>query len=399
MVVKVSKPEINVREKISELDKPSGTAGQAMLAAETPQEQFNLISAGRRNMIINGDMRIAQRGTSATGVTSNGYYATDRMAFYEANSGTYTVRQDNNSGLAEFPHYHHIIATTADTSLGSTELVSGLFYKIEGNDLQHLGYGTSGAKHTTLSFWVRTNVPGDYTVSIYKTFGSPRVVVPIYTIEHAGVWQYVTLVIPPDTNTGILNSNGDGLAFYFNLSSGSSYTVSEAPNWSSYTTGNWSGGHTAHWGKTTNDYWHITGVQFEVGKVATPFEHRSYGEELALCQRYCYVIGHPSQVIYLGTGSMYTTTAVNLSVPLPVQLRHNSPSFTRVANGTGNWLNVYVGATGTVSNAAPLQGDYTQSNLRLYIPGAHSGNSPSAAGAGVWSMVLAGAQLIINAEL
>ena len=289
MVVKVSKPEINVREKISELDKPSGTAGQAMLAAETPQEQFNLIGAGRRNMIINGDMRIAQRGTSATGVTSNGYYATDRMSFYEANSGTYTVRQDNNSGLAEFPHYHHIIATTADTSLGSTELVSGLFYKIEGSDLQHLGYGTSGAKHTTLSFWVRTNVPGDYTVSIYKTFGSARVVTPIYTVEHAGVWQYVTLVIPPDTNTGILNSNGDGLAFYFNLSSGSSYTVSEAPNWSSYTTGNWSGGHTAHWGKTTNDYWHITGVQFEVGKVATPFEHRSYGEELALCQRYYYI--------------------------------------------------------------------------------------------------------------
>ena len=399
MTVKITKPEINVREKISELDKPSGVAGEAMLAAETPQEQFNLIGAGRRNMIINGDMRIAQRGTSATGVTANGYYATDRMSFYEANSGTYTVRQDNNSGLAEFPHYHHIIATTADTSLGSTELVSGLFYKIEGNDLQHLGYGTSGAKHTTLSFWVRTNVPGDYTVSIYKTFGSPRVVTPIYTIEQAGVWQYVTLVIPPDTNTGILNSNGDGLAFYFNLSSGSSYTVTEAPNWSSYTTGNWSGGHTAHWGKTTNDYWHITGVQFEVGKVATPFEHRSYGEELALCQRYCYVIGHPSQVVYLGTGSMYTSTAVNLSVPLPVQLRDTSPSFTRVANSSGNWLNVYVGATGTLSNAAPLQGDYSQSNLRIYIPGAHSGSSPSAPGAGVWSMVLAGAKLIIDEEL
>jgi len=111
------------------------------------------------------------------------------------------------------------------------------------------------------------------------------------------------------------------------------------------------------------------------------------------------VIGHPSQVIYLGTGSMYTSTAVNLSVPLPVQLRSTSPSFSRVTNGTGNWLNVYVGATGTVSNASPLQGDYTQSNLRIYIPGAHSGSSPSAPGAGVWSMVLAGAKLIISSEL
>jgi len=325
MVVKVSKPEINVREKLNELDKPTGIAGEAILRAETPQEQFNLINAGRRNMIINGDMRIAQRGTGATGVTSNGYYATDRMSFYEANSGTYTVRQDNNSGLAEFPHYHHIIATTADTSLGSTELVSGLFYKIEGNDLQHLGYGTSGAKHTTLSFWVRTNVPGDYTVSIYKTFGSPRVVAPIYTVEHAGVWQYVTLVIPPDTNTGINNGNGDGLAFYFNLSSGSSYTVSEAPNWSSYTTGNWSGGHTAHWGKTTNDYWHITGVQFEVGKVATPFEHRSYAEELALCQRYYYQIGGASQggggFDYLAHGFADTTTRAIHLIQFPQQMR------------------------------------------------------------------------------
>ena len=368
MVVKVSKPEINVREKISELDKPSGTAGQAMLAAETPQEQFNLISAGRRNMIINGDMRIAQRGTGATGVTSNGYYATDRMSFYEANSGTYTVRQDNNSGLAEFPHYHHIIATTADTSLGSTELVSGLFYKIEGNDLQHLGYGTSGAKHTTLSFWVRTNVPGDYTVSIYKTFGSPRVVVPIYTIEHAGVWQYVTLVIPPDTNTGILNSNGDGLAFYFNLSSGSSYTVSEAPNWSSYTTGNWSGGHTAHWGKTTNDYWHITGVQFEVGKVATPFEHRSYGEELALCQRY-FERYYPAGQMQIYNES---TTANHTWIRILHAIKRSPPALV----GSSGIVNKGTNGLGTISSITRQGGSLYEMSIRVGM--SQGGGTPNA---------------------
>jgi hypothetical protein len=175
-------------------------------------------------------------------------------------------------------------------------------------------------------------VPGDYTVSIYKTFGSARVVAPIYTVEHAGVWQYVTLVIPPDTNTGILNSNGDGLAFYFNLSSGSSYTVSEAPNWSSYTTGNWSGGHTAHWGKTTNDYWHITGVQFEVGKVATPFEHRSYGEELALCQRYYQYVERAR-----GSGNRdagQNTCAFSHRIP---EMR-TTPTMTRVVAGSPyNW--------------------------------------------------------------
>ena len=368
MVVKVSKPEINVREKISELDKPSGTAGQAMLAAETPQEQFNLIGAGRKNMIINGAMQIAQRGTSATGVTSTGYYATDRMAFYEANSGTYTVRQDNNSGLAEFPHYHHIIATTADTSLGSTELVSGLLYKIEGNDLQHLGYGTSGAKHTTLSFWVRTNVTGDYTVSIYKTFGSPRVVAPIYTVEHAGVWQYVTLVIPPDTNTGILNSNSDGLAFYFNLSSGSSYTVSEAPNWSSYTTGNWSGGHTAHWGKTTNDYWHITGVQFEVGKVATPFEHRSYGEELALCQRY-FERYYPA-----GQMQIYNESATSNHKWIRIlhAIKRSPPSLA----GSSGIVNKGTNGLGTISSIVRQGGSLNEMSIRVGM--SQGGGTPNA---------------------
>ena len=368
MTVKITKPEINVREKISELDKPSGTAGQAMLAAETPQEQFNLIGAGRRNMIINGAMQIAQRGTSATGVASTGYYATDRMAFYEANSGTYTVRQDNDSGLAEFPHYHHVIATTADTSLGSTELVSGLFYKIEGNDLQHLGYGTSGAKHTTLSFWVRTNVPGDYTVSIYKTFGSARVVAPIYTIEQAGVWQYVTLVIPPDTNTGILNSNGDGLAFYFNLSSGSSYIVSEAPNWSSYTTGNWSGGHTAHWGKTTNDYWHITGLQLEVGKVATPFEHRSYGEELALCQRYYRNYYFASQVWIYNESSTNTHKWIYLNFP---EMR-TAPGL----DGTVGMIGASNGTLGTVNSIVRQGGSNNAMSCRVTFS-QNGGNSNS----------------------
>ena len=391
MVVKVSKPEINVREKISELDKPSGTAGQAMLAAETPQEQFNLISAGRRNMIINGDMRIAQRGTSATGVASNGYYATDRMAFYEANSGTYTVRQDNNSGLAEFPHYHHIIATTADTSLGSTELVSGLFYKIEGNDLQHLGYGTSGAKHTTLSFWVRTNVPGDYTVSIYKTFGSARVVAPIYTVEHAGVWQYVTLVIPPDTNTGILNSNSDGLAFYFNLSSGSSYTVSEAPNWSSYTTGNWSGGHTAHWGKTTNDYWHITGVQFEVGKVATPFEHRSYGEELALCQRYYQIIqckdtnGNVALIRNRSTHNEYSGTVYSMST------MRTEPSMSNTGMDRLHKPGIVYDTVSSVSLSAHPDGTSARVNL---VPGTDHTNALMG-----WFGAVSGGSINFDAEL
>ena len=362
----------------------------------------NSVNLGRRNMIINGATQVAQRGTSATGKTQSGYYCSDRFQVYFNNLGemTATVSQDSNAPDG-FSNSHKVLITTPEAaSYSTTELHCGAWYKFEGQDLQHLQYGTSGAKDLTLSFWVKSNVTGTYTASFYKTTGGSKVVVPTYTINTADTWEYKTVTVSGDTAVAFANNTSNELDIYFNTAVGPGYTSgSAATTWSSYITTNWAVGHTAQFGLSANDYWQITGVQLELGKVATPFEHRSYGEELALCQRYCYVIGDPSQVIYLGTGSMYTTTAVNLSVPLPVQLRTTSPSFTPVANGTGNWLNVYVGATGTVSNATPLQGDYTQSNLRIYITGAHSGSSPSAAGAGVWSMVLAGAQLIINAEL
>ena len=395
MVVKVSKPEINVREKISELDKPSGTAGKAMLAAETPQEQFNLISAGRKNLLYNGAMMINQRGTQS-GITS-GTYTLDRWTLSDGTGGTFQVSQSTNVPDG-FQNAFLFETTTADTSLsGGTQYVN-ITQKLEGQDVKQLAYGTANAKPVTLSFWVKSSKAGQFASELEISGG---VNVQPWTVNQVDTWEYKTVTFEGNTSTAITPTTSTGMWVVLCwLAAGDGIS---GPNfqsgWRALNQTERLPENIPNMADSTSNIMRFTGVQLEVGKVATPFEHRSYGEELALCQRYCYVIGHPSQVIYLGTGSMYTTTAVNLSVPLPVQLRHNSPSFTRVANGTGNWLNVYVGATGTVSNAAPLQGDYTQSNLRLYIPGAHSGNSPSAAGAGVWSMVLAGAQLIINAEL
>ena len=363
MAVKFTKPEINVREKLAELDKPSGIAGEAMLRAETVAEQQALIGVGRRNLLINGGFDVWQRGTSATHSTTSGYgkyIAADRWSVYytgtKLEAKEYTI---NN----EFKHAMRITSTTGNTVYA--------YQTIEGGS-------TLSNQTLTYSYWARANRVAVISGNNTWRYGGVNSDTPVYNVagpaslnsHHVDTeWRKIT-----HTVTLINDSSGPsfGRHLFFLLSL-------DDP--------------------ATNDWLEVAEVQLELGKVATPFEHRSYGEELALCQRYCYVIGHPSQVIYLGTGSMYTTTAVNLSVPLPVQLRHNSPSFTRVPNSTGNWLNVYVGAAGTLSNAAPLQGDYSQSNVRIYIPGAHSGSSPSAVGAGVWSMVLAGAQLIINAEL
>jgi len=357
MTVKITKPEINIREKLAELQKPSGVAGEAMLRADTPQEQFDLIGAGRRNILINGGFTVSQRGdySSATSV-SNGFYYLDRWNM-DVSGVTTTIQSSSNVDLP-----NGITVKTA--KVAATSSATGYMQirqKIEVEDwMDNRVY--------TLSAWVKSNTPYPRLriESAGPTLGN---IDSEQTHSGSGNWEYLTMTFK--SGNSIVNFNAGVI--------------------------DWAGSATR--AITSGDYFEVANVQLEVGNVATPFEHRSYGEELALCQRYCYVIGHPSQVIYLGTGSMYTTTAVNLSVPLPVQMRHNSPSFTRVANGTGNWLNLYVGATGTLSNATPLQGDYTQSNMRIYIPGAHSGSSPSAAGAGVWSMVLAGAQLIINAEL
>jgi hypothetical protein len=146
---------------------------------------------------------------------------------------------------------------------------------------------------------------------------------------------------------------------------------------------------------TIGNTFQYTGVQLEVGKNATEFEHRSYGEELALCQRYCIVYGG-AETRHLGIASMYTSTAVNITLCTPTTMR-DQPVLTKVLNGNSQWLNVYVGAFGTNSNATIEMGEGgSTNNFRLYCTGAHSG---STTGYAAWVQILAGAKLILSAEL
>jgi hypothetical protein len=289
MTVKISKPAINVREELADLRKPTGIAGEAMLRAETPQEQFNLIGAGRRNLIINGDQRIAQRGTSATGVVGSGYYINDRMHLGCSTnaSGTYTLSQSTDAP-ARFKNSFKLDCTTAN----STPNQLRFNYSVEGNDVSHLNYGSDNAQTLTLSFWVKSNVTGTYTLSI-ETSTAQRYFASHYTIDTANTWEYKTIQIVGDTANTISTTNVVGLTLSFWLASPSSLKQGEAPNgWttnSSYTTIVGSD-FNVNMASSTSNEWMITGIQLELGKVATPFEHRSYGEELALCQRY-YQVG------------------------------------------------------------------------------------------------------------
>ena len=301
MTVNVSKPAINVRSKLAELDKPTGIAGEAMLRAETPQEQFNLIGAGRRNLIINGDMRIAQRGTSAN-ITGYGYHTVDRWHTI-ANSGmNYNVTMSQEL-IADAPfgfsHSLKLLTTSAQTTVSGENY--SLRYSIEGSDVRHLKYGTSNAEYITLSFWVKSNKAGTYSLQPYalNTAGNASYLTS-YTITNPDTWEYKSVVIEPNTKRSINYTDTTGFFIDFNLDSGPDDIVSPY-NWAV------AGAARAVEGQvrlldTVNNYFEITGVQLEVGKVATPFEHaRSYGEELALCQRYFQVLG--------GSGTNYTLAA------------------------------------------------------------------------------------------
>lgn len=397
MAVKFTKPEINVREKLAELDKPSGIAGEAMLRAETPQEQQALIGVGRRNMIINGAMQVAQRGTSVTGVTTGQLRTCDRIGAY-VNTGTWTAEQVSDSP-DEFQKSFKLTCTTG-AAIGAADQVQ-LFYAFEGRDLAGLAKGTSSAKSFTISFWIKASKTGTSVLNV-KDQTNNRHVTAEYTIDSPGTWEKKSITFPGDTTGAMPFTTTADMYLEFWLKAGSDISSGSAPtNWQVYQTVNRSSGTTLDLGTGTNDYCQITGIQMELGKVATPFEHRSYGEELALCQRYYYKLGGVGSTdadTSLSSGSMYTSTDVNLYVPFPVPMR-STPSVSKTVNGTGNWLNLYVGATGTIGNPTPQVGDNGTDSARLYIPSAHSGNSPSAAGAGVWAILLSGASLNFDAEI
>jgi hypothetical protein len=236
--------------------------------------------AGARNRIINGDMRIDQRNAGASG-TANAY-TVDRFGYYgaAASKGTWQQNAGSVTPPAGFTNYLGFTSSSAYT-VGAAEQFN-LYQPVEGFNVADLAWGTANAKTVTLSFWVRSSLTGTFGGAVYNNV--PNRSYPYsYTITSANTWELKTIVIPGDTSGTWLTTNGVGLYLNFCLGAGS--TVSS-------TAGSWAAGrYDSATGATsvvgTNGAtFYITGVQLETGSVATPFERRSYGQELALCQRY-----------------------------------------------------------------------------------------------------------------
>ena len=266
---------------------------------------------GRRNIIINGSASVNQRGDS-TGVTADGYYGPDRWAYKTEGEETVSISQASD-GPDGFANSYKVEVTTADSTIAADDYAR-VETRLEGQNLQHLKYGASGAESITLSFYVKSSVTGTYALGFYSADGS-RNIGSTYTISSANTWEYKTLTFAGDTSGTINDDNGEALRIWFLLSAGSNFTSSDNTSWAGYSDSRVAYGHTTNVIGTSSATWQITGVQLEVGEQATPFEHRSFGEELALCQRYYQKITG-SDSIYVATttegisriNGMWTTT-------------------------------------------------------------------------------------------
>jgi len=298
---------------------------------------------GRRNLIINGAMQVAQRGTQSTGITTTGFRTVDHFRTSLSSLGTWTEDQATDSP-DEFASSFKLTCTSADASPAAGD-VAYIRYMFEGNELQGLAYGASSAKDMTLSFWVKSNKTGSATVQLLQNDNSSKNLSPSYTISSADTWEYKTISIPADTAGSIDNDNGPAVSLIWWLNSGSNYSSgSNQTTWSTYSATD-SNASNLGVGGATNDYFQITGVQLEVGNVATPFEHRSYGEELALCQRYYQRRGATpamsgSYYAMMGDGMFWDnadTAFINFEFPVDMRAAPSIESggtFRLVGNGT-----------------------------------------------------------------
>ena len=277
-----------------------------------------------RNLLINSAMQVAQRGTSSS---SAGYQTVDRFRFTSSDMDqlAFTQSQDT-TGPSGFTNSYKITVTTPETTTEAEEQLF-MFQAIEAQNLQQLGYGTSDAKQLTLSFWVKSSVTGAYCVAFYQNDGN-RLITSTYSISSANTWEYKTITIDGDTSGTINNDNGAGLELYFFLSVGPDRKTTDSTSWGTWTAAKFGYGQVADVAATSSATWQITGVQLEIGDTATPFEHRSFADQLQACQRYYNSI-HAHYLTY------YTSTSCISNVTYPVTMRA-APTITIVDTNNGS---------------------------------------------------------------
>jgi len=258
-------------------------AAELAKAGETLTNQ----PSGRKNIIINGAMQVAQRSASVTGIgASAGYFTLDRWKISTAASAGRLTMTQTADGPSGFANCLKLDCTTADTSIAAGE---NLFiqHRFEGQDLQQIKKGTSDAESITLSFYIKANAVFTFGVELLDIDNTRQITKLFDTTTD---WVRHELTFPADTTGAFDDNNARSLDINFHLHGGSNTTSGtlNTASWASTTNANRAAGIDSFYSNTDNNFF-ITGVQMEIGSQATNFEHRSFGEESLLCQRYCTV--------------------------------------------------------------------------------------------------------------
>lgn len=311
-----------------------------------------------RNVIINGAMQVAQRGTSTASITADGYYTADRWLGAASGLGTWTqsVESDAPTGSG-FRKSLKMLCTTANASPTGTNNLAIVTY-IEGQNLQQFAKGTASAKQFALSFWVKSNVTGTYVAELFDVDNTRQTAIQ-YTISSSATWEKKTLIFSADATGAFDNDNAKSLQVTFWMGAGSGLTSGTLQTtWAANTTANRAVGQ-VNVASATNNYWQVTGVQLEAGAVATPFEFEDYQVTLAKCQRYYesvswgmyYAAALAGTDIYLPL-SYRVTKRVAPTVTLPSStnaIRNTSnanatPIYAWTTNTTTDMFNIYAGS-------------------------------------------------------
>jgi hypothetical protein len=329
-----------------------------MAVSRINEAGLNVNQYGNRNIIINGAMQVAQRGTSSAGIgaTATAYYTVDRWLIETGNSaGRFTMSQASD-GPSGFANSLKLDCTTADTSIASSEYLL-LQYRIEGQDVQRIKKGTSDAEEVTISFYVKANAAFNFVLELYDNDNN-RTCSKLFSTTTG--WNRIELTYPADTTGAFDDDNNASVRLFFWLHAGSDYT-SGTLNSSAFNTqnnANRAPGISSFYSSTSNEFY-ITGVQLEVGTEATPFEHRSFGEELGRCMRYYYQSNYGSAItasdLYFGRDD------TELLIAFPTNMRVN-PSV--------NTCNDATAPTGG-------SGHYTVNGVDNYTDGANMHSTPN----------------------
>ena len=299
---------------------------------------------GRRNLIMNGAMKVNQRTQTGT----LGYYNPVTSSIYTLDRWKIQLSGSFDTDSAKIYHSttapsQHGFTKSLKVDIGNTETPSsgqmaGIQQRIEGQDLQGLAYGTSSGKTLTLSFWVRSVKTGTYSVQIIMQYsGGYQYVLHEYTISSANTWEKKTITISPNTSAAILDGTSIGFYVSWFLCAHSDVTASATSSWTSGGSYRASTNQVNLWDSGSND-WYLTGCQLEIGDTATEYEHRSFGDELSLCERYYQIIMEDSTGGGARTGGVGGTPYTNgSSVYCPILFRcrmRSEPTLESTASST-----------------------------------------------------------------